>query len=68
MPVILNVPTISCDHCKMTIEGAVSQLEGVSKTEVDIDKRTVLVDFDEAQVTLQEIVEAMDEVGYEVAR
>jgi copper chaperone len=68
MPVILNVPAISCEHCKTTIEGAVNQLDGVSKAEVDIDRRTVVVDFDENQVTLQEIVDAMDEVGYEVAR
>ena len=68
MSTILNVPTISCDHCKMTIERALSELEGVSKAEVDIDRRQVEVDFDASQVSMEEIEEALDEVGYEVAK
>jgi copper chaperone len=67
MPVTLNVPDISCAHCKSTIEGAVAPLEGVSSVEVDIDGRTVEVDFDPSQTDLDKITAAIEEVGYEVA-
>ncbi|HJU82221.1 MAG TPA: copper ion binding protein [Acidimicrobiia bacterium] len=66
MNITLNVPGISCAHCKNTIEGAVGQLEGIDVVAVNIDQRTVAIDFDDAAVTLPEIVAALDEVGYEV--
>ena len=68
MNTTLNVPGISCAHCKNTIEGAIGQLDGVETVEVDIDGRTVAIDFDGAAVTLPDIVAALDEAGYEVAR
>jgi copper ion binding protein len=65
--ITLTVPDISCDHCKTTIEGAISQLTGVDSVKVDVEGRTVALDFDEEDVTLPEIVAALDEVGYEVS-
>ena len=35
----LDVPTISCGHCKSSIEGAVSGLQGVRSVEVGIDAK-----------------------------
>lgn len=32
----LRVPDASCGHCKATIEGAVSALDGVSGAELDL--------------------------------
>jgi copper chaperone len=63
----LNVPSISCDHCKDTIEGAVGQLEGIETVQVDVAQRTVAVAFDETEISLPQIVAAIDEAGYEVA-
>ena len=63
----LNVPDISCGHCKTSIEGAVGELAGVDKVEVTIDARTVDVAFDDATVDQAAIVDAIESVGYEVA-
>ncbi len=65
--VTLSVPDISCDHCKMSIEGAVNQLSGIESAAVDIAGRTVAVSFDSTSQSLQEIVNAIEEQGYEVA-
>jgi copper chaperone len=62
----LAVPDISCDHCKMSIEGAVGELAGVSQVEVSVVDRTVDVDFAEP-LTRADIVSAIEEQGYEVA-
>ncbi len=62
----LSVPDISCNHCKMSIEGAVNELEGVDKVEVAIDDRTVDVSFD-SPTDMDAIVAAIEEQGYEVA-
>lgn len=64
----LNVPTISCGHCKSSIEGAVNGLAGIRKVEVGIDARQVEVDFDETSIDLDAIVAAIEEQGYDVAR
>lgn len=63
----ISVPDISCNHCKMSIEGAVGALGGVDKVEVHIEPRTVDVIFDEAAVSLDAIFEAIEDQGYEVA-
>ena len=63
----LNVPDISCGHCKTSIEGAVADLSGIETVEVTIDARTVDISFDEAVVTRDVIVDAIEDVGYEVA-
>lgn len=64
----LNVPTISCGHCKSSIEGAVSGLTGIRKVEVGIEAKQVEVDFDETSIALDAIVEAIEEQGYDVVR
>ena len=63
----LSVPDISCDHCKMSIEGAVGQLDGISKVEVHVDTKTVDVDF-AAPANLDSVIAAIKEQGYDVAR
>lgn len=65
--VTLNVPDISCGHCKSSIEGAVAPMDGVASATVTIDARTVDVSFDEALVNLDAIITAIDDQGYEVA-
>ncbi|MBT8166600.1 MAG: heavy-metal-associated domain-containing protein [Acidimicrobiia bacterium] len=64
----LSVPDISCDHCKMSIEGATSVLAGVTDASVDIPGKTVTISYETDAVGLDEIVSAIEEQGYEVAR
>lgn len=64
----LSVPDVSCGHCKMSIEGALGELEGVTAAEVHIEPRQVDVSWDEGAVELEAIIAAIEEQGYEVAR
>lgn len=66
--VTLNVPDISCGHCKSSIEGAVTPMDGVTSAEVTIDARTVAVTYDESTVDLDAIITAIEDQGYDVAR
>lgn len=67
MHAVLNVPTVSCDHCKVAIEKAVGALDGIDAADVDVAEKTVTVVFDDAAVTLEAIEVAVAEEGYEVA-
>ena len=62
----LSVPDISCDHCKMSIEGAALAVDGVETAMVDIEEKRVTVSYDD-RVELDTIVTAIEEQGYDVA-
>ncbi|MCX6363837.1 MAG: copper ion binding protein [Actinobacteria bacterium] len=64
---VLNVPSISCNHCRMAIEGAVGALAGVRSVAVDVDAKSVTIAFESVDVTLETIAAAVEEEGYEVA-
>ena len=61
----LSVPEIHCDHCKMSIEGAVKALDGVASAEVSVEQATVSVGFD-APASLEGIIGAIEDQGYDV--
>jgi copper chaperone len=64
--VTLQAPEIHCDHCKMSIEGAVGALEGVESVDVAMADATVRVSYDDTRVELGSIKEAIEEQGYAV--
>jgi copper chaperone len=66
MEQVLSVPEVHCGHCVSSIEGAVGQLDGVEKVNVDLDSRTVKVVFDEGSLQLDSIVSAIEGQGYDV--
>jgi len=62
----ISVPEIHCDHCKASIEGALAAIGGVEGASVDISARTVTVTYDDASVNHGDLVEAIEQQGYEV--
>lgn len=60
----LNVEGMSCNHCVVSIEGAIKELGAVGK--VDLANKTVDVVFDESKVTLDAIEEVIEDQGYDV--
>jgi len=62
----ISVPEIHCDHCKSSIEGALASIGGVEGANVDIAAGTVTVTYDDASVNHGDLVEAIEQQGYEV--
>ena len=62
----ITVPEIHCDHCKTSLEGALTPLDGVEQATVDIQARTITVTYDEASVDHDRLVEEIEQQGYEV--
>ncbi|MCF3942288.1 copper chaperone CopZ [Oceanobacillus alkalisoli] len=63
----LNVKGMTCGHCKMSVEGALEKLDGVSTVEVDLNTGKVEVSYDESKVSLDNMKEAVEDQGYDVA-
>ncbi|MBI2999524.1 MAG: heavy-metal-associated domain-containing protein [Deltaproteobacteria bacterium] len=64
--VTLRVGGMSCASCVATIEGALSNLKGVSKAQVNFAAQKAQVEYDPAQVDLGLIAKAVRDVGYEL--
>ncbi len=62
--VTLNVPKMSCGHCKMTVENAGGSLGGVKSISADPQTKAVDISYDESAVSLDEIRKALAEAGY----
>ena len=62
-----SVPDVSCGHCKMAIERAVGAVNGVNRVEVDVERKSVDIDFDETVATEEAILATMEEEGYPAA-
>lgn len=62
----LNVQGMSCGHCVSSVEKSVGALNGVEQVNVNLADGLVDVAFNEAQVSLEQIKETIDDQGYEV--
>ncbi len=62
----IHVPEIHCDHCRASIEGALTPIAGVAHAEVDVEARVVTVSYDSHTVDRDTLVGAIEEQGYEV--
>ncbi len=64
---VLKVTGMSCSHCKMAVEKAVSAVSGVEKVDADFRRHRVSVSYGEDPGTLDKVKAAITEAGYVVA-
>ena len=62
--VALNVPTMDCATCPITIKTALSKVPGVAKVKVSYEKREAVIVYDDAQATVADLKKATEDVGY----
>jgi len=58
-----SVPNITCNHCTHTITMELSDIEGVSKVDADVQTRLVTITFDEP-ATEQVLKDTLAEINY----
>ncbi|MFD0870128.1 Copper chaperone CopZ [Chlamydia abortus] len=63
--IVLKVEGMSCNHCVNSIEGALKKIGAAGK--VDLEGKTVAVEFDESKLTEDAIRSAIEDQGYDVA-
>jgi mercuric ion binding protein len=62
--VALNVPTMDCATCPITIKAALVKVPGVSQAKVSYQRREAIVVFDDAKTNVDELKKATLEAGY----
>jgi len=63
---IIKVNGMSCNHCKMSIEKALKEI-GVSAV-VNLETKTVDVEYDKQKVSLEKVISEIEDQGYEVEK
>lgn len=63
---ILHVEGMTCDHCEMTVQASVKELDGLVKVKANHVDSTTLVKFDASKTTIEEISKAIEKKGYKV--
>jgi copper chaperone len=58
----LNVPEMSCGHCKASVEKAVASVDAGASVNIDLENRTVSVETSVADAAL---IDALKAEGYE---
>lgn len=66
MKEVLKVAGMSCMNCVKAVETSVGELQGVSTVKADLKQADVMVEFDAAQTSLDEIKETIEDQGYDV--
>jgi len=62
--VSIRVEGMSCGGCAVAVRVALDRLPGVQKAEVKLDTQIAEVTFDSDKVTVDQIVEAIQKVGF----
>lgn len=66
MPTVTyKIPNISCHHCVHTIQGELSELEGVKKVIAEVESKTARIEF-EAPATEEILKKVLAEINYPV--
>lgn len=64
----LKVNGMTCAMCVKTIEKALMEIDGVNAAKANLNSETVFIDFDDSKVSLNQVIRAIEEVGYQVVR
>lgn len=66
----IQLETLTCPSCMQKIENGVKSLEGVDKKNIKVlfNSSKVRLEYDDEKVSIKDIENAIDKLGYEVIK
>lgn len=62
--VLLDIQGMTCNHCVLRVQQALSAVPGVEKAQVTLQPGRARVAFDESAATTQALADAVAKAGY----
>lgn len=62
--VTLTVEGMTCASCSVAVRTALKRLDGVQDARVSVEEKRAVVDYEPAKVTPQQMVDAVNRLGY----
>ncbi|MCK4897058.1 MAG: heavy-metal-associated domain-containing protein, partial [Candidatus Heimdallarchaeota archaeon] len=60
----LKVEGMTCGHCQMSVKKALENIKGVKSAVVDLEKKSAEVNYKSDKVTVESLVQAVENAGY----
>jgi len=66
----IQLETLTCPSCMQKIENAVKSLDGVERESISVsfNSSKVKLDFDDEKISIKDIENAINKLGYEVKK
>ena len=64
--IMIQVNGLMCGHCESRVTNALMNVEGIVSVKASAKDNQVLCEFDETKITVKQIKDAIEDVGYEV--
>jgi len=61
-----RIPDMHCSACVMKLEGLEDDLPGVQMVQASYQKQSMLVEYDDSKVGIEDILKAVERLGYTV--
>ncbi|VDN49277.1 Copper chaperone CopZ [Petrocella atlantisensis] len=61
----ISIEGMSCAHCVNHVKGALSSIEGVQKTDVNLHKKNAIIESD-IEINDALIIQSIKDIGYKV--
>ena len=65
---VFKVEGMACGHCEVAVQEAVRKLPGIKKVKAVKRKKEATVEYDEAEVNLDQIIAAVNATGYQATK
>lgn len=62
--VTLDLPTMNCAMCPITVKKALNKVEGVTEAEVSYEHKQAVVTFEDTQTSIKKLIDATTNAGY----
>ena len=59
-----KIPDMTCSNCAMKLESLEDELVGVRQVDASYHKLQMVIEYDEAKVTEEQIIAAVEKKGY----
>lgn len=61
---VIPVEGMTCFSCELQVEHSLKDLEGVGEVKASAPQRSVTMSYDPARVSVEKLVEAVNQTGY----
>ena len=65
--IIIKIKGMGCQNCVNAVTESLTELDGVSKVNVSLEKESTEVEFDESKINAGKMIEAIKELEYEAS-
>ena len=65
--IIIKIKGMGCQNCVNAVTESLTELDGVSKVNVSLEKESAEVEFDESKINSEKMIEAIKELEYEAS-